>query len=58
MDSDAVLAAPDYDDPNAEFVICTDASDYAVGEVLMQWQHPDSIGPGPPAPDDENHLKN
>ena len=56
LDSDAVLAAPDYDDPNAEFVICTDASDYAVGGVLMQWQHSDSVGPGPPK--DQHHLQN
>ena len=49
MDGDVVLAAPDFEDPLAHFVICTDASDYAVGGVLMQWQHEASRGPGPPA---------
>ena len=47
LDSESVLAAPEFDDPNAEFVICTDASDYAIGGVLMQWQHPEFPGPGP-----------
>ena len=47
MNSDAVLAAPEFDDPLAEFVICTDASDYAIGGVLMQWQHEEFPGPGP-----------
>ena len=45
--NDVGLTAPDFDDPLADFVICTDASDYAVGGVLMQWQHPDERGPGP-----------
>ena len=50
LDNDTVLAAPDFSDPLAHFVICTDASDYAVGGVLMQWQHEDPRGgPGPPA---------
>ena len=49
IDSDAVLAAPDFEDPNAEFIICTDASDYAVGGVPMQWQHKNPRGPAPPA---------
>ena len=49
LDDSAVLAAPDFEDPLAHFVICTDASDYAVGGVLMQWQHPHPQGgPGPP----------
>ena len=48
LDGDAVLAAPDFEDPLAHFVICTDASDYAVGGVLMQWQHEQLRGPGPP----------
>ena len=55
LDGDAVLAPPDFEDPLAHFVICTDASDYAVGGVLMQWQHADWRGPGPPEgtkPDD------
>jgi len=43
--------APEFDDPNAEFVICTDASDYAVGGVLMQWQHQEFPGPPPPLHD-------
>ena len=42
------MACPDFTDPNAEFVICTDACDIAVGAVLMQWQHPSGCGPGPP----------
>ena len=49
LDRSAVLAPPDFDDPLAHFAICTDASDFAVGGVLMQWQHPDVRGPGPPA---------
>ncbi|RPG36136.1 MAG: hypothetical protein CBB72_004845, partial [Muricauda sp. TMED12] len=49
LDSDAVVSTPDFDDPLAEFVICTDASDIAVGGVLMQWQHPTGKGPGPAA---------
>ena len=52
LDESAVLAAPEFRDPLAEFVMCTDASDYAVGGVLMQWQHPNhcknQMGPGPP----------
>jgi site-specific DNA-cytosine methylase len=48
LNSDVVLAAPDFDDPWASFVICTDASDFAIGGVLMQWQHPSPRGPGPP----------
>ena len=46
--SDAVVAAPCLDDPLAEFVLCTDASDVAVGGALLQWQHPSGKGPGPP----------
>jgi len=48
LDAAAILAAPEFDDPNAEFVLCTDASDYAVGGVLMQWQHKEFPGPPPP----------
>ena len=48
LDEAAILAAPEFDDPNAEFVLCTDASDYAVGGVLMQWQHQEFPGPPPP----------
>ena len=51
LDKDQVLSTPDFDDPNAEFIICTDASDYAIGGVLMQWQHEDDYGPGPPVND-------
>ena len=47
--SDAVVAAPDLQDPKAEYVICTDACDVAAGGVLLQWQHPSGRGPGPPA---------
>ena len=36
--SDRLLALPDLYDPWAEYVIMTDASDYAAGAVLMQWQ--------------------
>ena len=46
--SDNVLSAPDFTDPNAEFVICPDACDVALGGVLLQWQHPQRPGPGPP----------
>ena len=51
LDAAAILAAPEFDDPNAEFVLCTDASDYAVGGVLMQWQHKEFPGPPPPPVD-------
>jgi hypothetical protein len=40
--SGEMLSFPDFADPYAEFVICTDASEVAVGAVLMQWQHPDT----------------
>ena len=40
LNDSTVLSAPDFLDPYAEFVMCTDASDFAVGGVLMQWQHP------------------
>ena len=46
--SDQVMGLPDFTDPLAEFVVCSDACDVAVGGVLMQWQHPDRPGPGPP----------
>ena len=46
--SDQVMGLPDFTDPNAEFVICPDACNVAVGGVLLQWQHPDRPGPGPP----------
>ena len=53
--SGEVLAAPDYSDPNAEFVMCTDACDIAVGAVLMQWQW---TRPGPsPAPPADVHKR-
>ena len=48
LDESAVMSTPDFDDPLAHFVICTDASDFAVGGVLMQWQHKLHRGPGPP----------
>jgi len=51
LQSSAVVAAPDFQDPLAEFVICTDACNVAVGGVLLQWQWPihGENGPGPPA---------
>ena len=49
LDDDAVVSSPDFEDPLAEFALCTDASDFAVGGVLMQWQHDQVRGPGPPA---------
>ena len=48
LKSDAVVAAPDLGDPLAEYVICTDACDVGAGGVLLQWQHPEYRGPGPP----------
>jgi len=57
LDEAAILAAPEFDDPNAEFVICTDASDYAVGGVLMQWQHQEFPGPPPPSYDGRGEPK-
>jgi DNA (cytosine-5)-methyltransferase 1 len=57
LDEAAILAAPEFDDPNAEFVICTDASDYAVGGVLMQWQHQEFPGPPPPSYDGRDEPK-
>jgi DNA (cytosine-5)-methyltransferase 1 len=57
LDEAAILAAPEFDDPNAEFVICTDASDYAVGGVLMQWQHQEFPGPSPPSYDGGDEPK-
>ena len=41
-----VLSVPIFDDPLAEFVMCTDASDVAVGGVLMQWQWPHASDAG------------
>lgn len=57
LDDAAVVVAPEFDDPNAEFVLCTDASDYAVGGVLMQWQHKEFPGPPPPSPDDNDEPR-
>ena len=57
LDDAAVVVAPEFDDPNAEFVLCTDASDFAVGGVLMQWQHKEFPGPPPPSDDDQEELK-
>lgn len=48
LSSDAVMSVPDFEDPLAEFVLCTDACDIAVGGSLMQWQYPGGKGPGPP----------
>ena len=48
LDEDSVVHAPDFEDPNAEFVLVTDASDYAIGGCLMQWQHADKRGPAKP----------
>ena len=50
LQSSAVVSAPDFQDPLAEFVICTDACNVAVGGVLLQWQWPvhGENGPGPP----------
>ena len=36
--ADCLNAHPDLTDPDAEFVMMTDASDRAAGAVLMQWQ--------------------
>jgi len=51
LQSSAVVSAPDFQDPLAEFVICPDACNIAVGGVLLQWQWPihGTRGPGPPA---------
>ena len=51
LQSSNVVSAPDLQDPLAEFVICPDACDIAVGGVLLQWQWPvpRERGPGPPA---------
>ena len=50
MTSRAIVSAPDLSDPNAEYVICTDACDIAAGGALLQWQWPgEGFGPGPPA---------
>ena len=40
LQSSAVVSAPDLQDPLAEYVICPDACDIAVGGVLLQWQWP------------------
>ena len=50
LDEHSVLSTPEFDDPASEFVLCTDASDFAVGGVLMQWQHPSGAGPPHPPP--------
>ena len=34
-----MMAFPDFRDRLAEFVLCTDACDVAVGATLLQWQH-------------------
>ena len=51
LQSSAIVAAPDFQDPLAEFVICPDACNVAVSGVLLQWQWPihGEHGPGPPA---------
>ena len=51
LQSSAVVSAPDLQDPLAEYVICPDACNIAVGGVLLQWQWPvhGENGPGPPA---------
>ena len=51
LQSSAVVSAPDLHDPLAEYVICPDACNIAVGGVLLQWQWPvhGEHGPGPPA---------
>jgi hypothetical protein len=51
LQSSAVVSAPDLHDPLAEYVICPDACNIAVGGVLLQWQWPvhGENGPGPPA---------
>ena len=49
LTSDAVMGFPDFVDPLAEFVLCPDACNVAVGGVLLQWQHPGGAGPGPPS---------
>ena len=59
LDGDSVIVPPNFDDPLAHYVICTDASDFAVGGVLMQWQK--STGPAPatlppPTPKGEDPL--
>ena len=60
LDDSAVVASPDFEDRLAHFVLCTDASDFAVGGVLMQWQR-DLSGPPtsdepPPPPKGEDPL--
>ena len=53
IDEDVVVASPDFEDPRAHFALCTDASDFAVGGVLMQWQRPvDWVGPPTPKADE------
>ena len=51
LQSSAVVSAPDLQDPLAEYVICPDVCDIAVGGVLLQWQWPvlGERGPGPDA---------
>ena len=51
LQSSAIVSAPDLQDPLAEYVICPDACDIAVGGVLLQWQWPTAgeRGPGPDA---------
>ena len=48
LDEETTVHAPNFEDPNAEFVIVTDASDYAIGGCLLQWQHDDERGPPQP----------
>ena len=59
LDGDSVIVPPDFDDPLAHYAICTDASDFAVGGVLMQWQRSSGPVPStapPPTPKGEDPL--
>ena len=64
LDEGAIVCSPDFEDPLAHFVMCTDSSDFAVGGVLMQWQRDYTTlsnrsaneGPPPPPPKGEDPL--